>query len=48
MKTEPLRIPLHCSMSLARDKKNSAFCMNWEIKCNWGSEGQSTWNIYNI
>ena len=20
-------------------KKKSAFCMNWEIKCNWGSEG---------
>ena len=23
--------------ALARKTKNSAFCMNWEIKCQWGS-----------
>ena len=24
-------------MVLAREEKNYAFCMDWEIKCNWGS-----------
>ena len=24
---------------LARKEKNSVLCMNWEIKCNWGSGG---------
>ena len=24
-------------MVLAREEKNYAFCMNWGIKCNWGS-----------
>ena len=25
--------------ALARKEKNSMFCMNWEIKQNWGSWG---------
>ena len=26
-----------CNRGLAKKEKNSAFCMNWEMKRNWGS-----------
>ena len=29
---------LHPSRVLVRKDKNSVFCLNWEMKCNWGSE----------
>ena len=31
-------LPLDMYRALARNEKNYAFCMNWEIKLKWGSE----------
>ena len=30
---------IRVTWALARKEKNSVFCMNWEVKCNWGSRG---------
>ena len=26
-----------CMQGISQEGKNSAFCMNWETKCSWGS-----------
>ena len=39
LKVEPLALDVlkkFIHWALARKEKNSAFCMNWELKCSWG------------